>query len=262
MADDATQTADGAVRLYLATVGTTLIANAIPMIAEKDGNRFIIGWALLAAALPVFLGSVFWRAAKARLGAGIVMKVNTLATSPGWWLACVFVLVAGLVFTPVVQQPRMPSWPLSRVELTTVPTTLRLQFNESGAKPEQIDSHNVEWAWTTIEGQRPGEPSKKYVCDRSSIQSGISGSGTISTVPSLSFNTPRCEDVDFPRYVSIRKWVIFLTFLKPISAKNIRLNSHGAPLPKSETGALTERLGYISFDSDLTRMILDFEVVN
>jgi hypothetical protein len=40
------------------------------------------------------------------------------------------------------------------------------------------------------------------------------------------------------------------------------INSHGAPLPKSETGTLTERLGYVSFDSDLTRMILDFDVVN
>jgi hypothetical protein len=256
MSDELPETADKAIRLWLAAIGFTLVLVGGDMMAEKDGARFGLGMALAIIALPVHLGWVFWQKVKPKLNAGILKELGTVAVSPRWWFGTLLVLLAALIFMPVIQAPRWPSLPFSRTELTSIPTKLRLQFNAKNAFPEEIEKQNLSWTAVNYTETRKEEPSQKYVCDPHTT-------GTITLQSPLSLGgVPNCSYLDFPNYAEVPNWVIFLTFTRPISAKNIKLNSHGAPLPKWDTGALTESLGYLYFHGEMAHMILDVEVVN
>jgi hypothetical protein len=227
------------------------------MMAEKDaGTRFWVGLCLVLAALPVNLSWVFWRKLKSRLSAGTLVEMSAIATSPRWWFGALFILLAALIFMPVIQVPRWPTWPFSRTELTTIPTKLRLQFNEAGVNPEEIENHNLKWTWFGFSQQRKGPPTQKYVCDVGGMDKPLFGQTTTILSPTS------CTNVDFPNFSDVQNGLIFLSFTKPISTKSIQLNSHGATLPKWEVHALSSNLGYIYFHGDLTRMILDIEVAN
>ena len=118
---DLSATADGAIRLWLVAVGSMLVVVGGSMIAEKDGARAAIGIGLVLLALPVHLSWVFWKTTKARLKSiGALGGINEIATSPKWWFGILFVVLLALIFTPIVQTPRWPSWPFSKVELSTI----------------------------------------------------------------------------------------------------------------------------------------------
>ena len=134
---------------------------------------------------------------------------------------------------------------------------MRLQFNAAGKYPQEIETHNLHWTTIIYQEQRKETPDRKFVCDPSSIN----GSGTAIT-PVFPAQLPNCSYVDFPTYHEVDNTVVFLTFEKPISAKQIKLNSHGADLPKWDTGELTQNLGSIYFHGEMAHMILDVEVVN
>jgi hypothetical protein len=254
MSDELPETADKAIRSWLAAIGFTLVLAGGDMMAEKDGARFGIGLALVIAALPVHFTWVFWQKIKPRLSVGILHELSTIAVSPKWWFGSLLVLLAALILTPVVEVPRWPTLPFSRTEWTTIPTTLRLQFNAKDTYPEEIDKRNLSWTAISYTETRKEAPSQKYVCDPNSTPN----TGLITIQPLI----PNCSYLDFPNYAEVPNWVIFLTFTKPISAKDIKLNPHEAPLPKWDRGALSENLGYLYFHGEMAHMILDIEVVN
>lgn len=203
-----------------------------------------------------FYSAARWRTIKSGLNVDILRRIDEVATSPKWWFGLALVILAGLVFMPVVQVPRLPAWPFSKIELTTIPTTLRLQFNDAGAKPEEIERRNISWTYTNFDDRRPVTPTQKYVCDPPYVDAkGSAGISTLITQPS------NCSYVDFPNFETVRNLTIFLSFTEPISAREIRLNSHGATLPK-ESHAISGNIGYVTFHGDVTRTILDIEVVN
>jgi hypothetical protein len=257
MSDELPTTADGAIRAYLFAIGFTLVLIGGEMMAEKDGSRFTIGLVLGIAALPVHLAWVFWERLKPRIGSRPLIELNSIATSPRWWFGGLFVLLSALVYSPVVQAPRWPTFPLSRTEMTTLPTTLRLQFNSVGSKPEGIEEHNIKWAITSYDEQRKETPDRKYVCDPNTVNQGIT-----TTTPLFGQPQMNCSYVDFPNYHEVLNTILFLAFDQPISSKTIKLNAHGATIPKWDISTLNNRLATIYFHGEMAHMILDVEVVN
>jgi hypothetical protein len=167
------------------------------------------------------------------------------------------VVIAALIFMPVIGRPRWPAWP--RTELSTIPTSLRLQFNAPGTTPQEIEKRNIEWTAFSYIEKRKKETSRKYVCEPDKAPSpspNILGGVTLGG----SLSTP-CSYQDFTNYDDIKHWIIFLAFAEQIAATNIKLNTHGATLPKWDQ-SLTQGLGTIHFYGDLTRIILDVEVAN
>ena len=259
MSDELPETPDRAIRLWLAVIGATLVLVGGEMMAEKDGARFGIGLALVLVALPVHLAWAFWQRIKPRLGSVVIVEIGTIATSPRWWFGLLLVLLSALIFAPVIQVPRWPTLPFSRTELTTIPTMLRLQFNASGTKPEEIERHNLNWTWSSFQELREKEPTKKYLCEPSNSDSLNLGANPLGA-NNLFGN--KCSFFDFPNYDAVTNIGIFLAFERSISAKNIKLNSHGATLPKWEISFLSNQIAYLRFRGDLVRMILDVQVVN
>jgi hypothetical protein len=253
MSDEVPQTADGAIRVWLAAVGFTLVLIGGEMMAEKDGSRFNLGAGLVIAALPVHLAWVFWTKIKPHLGAGVLAESSVIATSPRWWFGMLFVALTALVMAPTLQVPRWPSWP--RSELSTIPTSLKLQFNAKGTAPQEIERKNVEWKLASPTENRLTGKKEQKLCEPLSITAG-------STFLGNGQSTPRCNTIEIPEYTDVTNWIIFLSFVDPIAAKEIKINGHGATLPKYEVSALTEHGAYIFFHGDLTRMVIDFQIVN
>jgi hypothetical protein len=260
VSDEIPETADKAIRLWLAAIGFTLVLVGGEMMAEKDGARFGIGLALVIVALPVHLAWVFWQRLKVRLGRGVVLEIGTIATSPRWWFALLFVLLSALIFTPVIQTPRWPTVPFSRTALTTVSTFMRLQFNASGEQPEEIARQNIDWTTQRyIETVKSGEH-KRRICTEITPSPPQPYTGTLQIMPiQPSYN---CSDETFPEYVSHRYVMFILTFPKVIQLKEIKINSHGAGLPNWKTISSSDNSAVIRFDGELSRMILDVEVLN
>jgi hypothetical protein len=71
-----------------------------------------------------------------------------------------------------------------------------------------------------------------------------------------------CSDEKFPDYADYRHVMFILTFPTVIQAKEIKLNSHGAGLPKWTTISMSKNSAVIRLDDELSRMILDVEVLN
>lgn len=138
MSDELPEKADKAIRTWLAAIGFTLVIVGGEMMAEKDGARFGLGTALVIGALPVHLAWVFWQKVKPWLGATTLRELSAIAVSPRWWFGSILILLAALIFEPVIAVPRWPTLPFSRTELATIPTTLRLQFNAVDAKPKKL----------------------------------------------------------------------------------------------------------------------------
>jgi hypothetical protein len=164
MSDELPETADGAIRAYLFAIGFTLVLIGGELMAEKDGGRFSIGVTLVAIALPVHLTWVFWTRLKPRLAVtGLLPQANVIATSIRWWLGALLIALAALVFAPVLQTPRWPSWP--KMTLSTIPTSLRLQFNARGTTPQEIGRQNIEWAFASPSEMRmTGKKRAKGMC--------------------------------------------------------------------------------------------------
>jgi hypothetical protein len=258
VSEELPESAEKAIRAWLAAIGFTLVLAGGDMMAEKDGSRFGIGLALVIGALPVHLAWVFWQRAKTWLTAGQIHDLGAIAVSPKWWFGALLTLVWILVTMPIIQTPRLPSWPWSRVELSAISTTLKLQFNAAGSPPEEIGANNLHWSSASYDEQRKQSPDRKYVCDPNSMPT----PGTVVGSSLFAPQSPNCSYVDFPSYHEVINTILFLTFDRPISAKQIKLNSHGAELPKWDTSALNDKLATIYFHGDMAHMILDIEVVN
>lgn len=262
MSDEPPKTADAAIRLWLVWVAAALTAPGIQIAVEKGSERVGFGMGLIVTALAFLLIAALWPRIRQRLSAPMVVGLSGIATNPRWWFGSLALFVAVVAFYPVVQVPRWPTW-LLRTEWTTLDTSLRLQFNDQGTAPQTISGNNVRWTWLTVDTIRSGAPKKLYVCDPESLKR--DNLGVYPTQPSVLsglLGGPRCETVESPTYEVTKGGVIFLAFARPISAKEIRLNSHGVALPKWDVVGLTDHLGYIRFHGTMSRMILDVEVVN
>jgi hypothetical protein len=260
MAEEIPTTPDGAIRAWFFAIGFTLVLVGGDMMAEKAGDRFGLGLALVLIALPVHLSWVFWSTVKSWLSIGTLKELRAIANNPRWWFASILVVLAALIFMPLISTPRMPSWPFSRTELATLRTSLRLQFNAVETKPQQIDAQNVHWSVAGYDEQLKQTPDRKYVCDPDSIASLSSPSNTLSLLSTL--KTPTCSYVDFPNYHEVINTILFLTFDQSIAAKKIVLDAHGAELPKWDVDTLNDKVATVYFHGEMAHMILDVDVEN
>ena len=71
-----------------------------------------------------------------------------------WLIAAGMLALVVVSLSPYVEQRRLPfaylfdyGPPPPTVSGSFAPTFLRLQFNTSGSKPQEIDAKNVEWTW-------------------------------------------------------------------------------------------------------------------
>jgi hypothetical protein len=261
VSDELPDTADKAIRLWLAAVGFTLVLLGGEMMAEKDGARFGIGLVLVLVALPVHLLWVFWEKIKPRLAKGVVLEIGTIATSPRWWFGLLFLLIAALIFTPVIQVPRWPSWP--RTALATIPTSLRLQFNAVGVNPEEIEKRNIDWTtYRYTETKKAGAHTRKICTENQPPPQPYSQLGATQLFITPSQPSINCAEETFPDYADNRYVTFILFFPVTIEAKEIKLNSHGAVLPQWEKLSVSGNSAVIRFNGELTRMILDVEILN
>jgi hypothetical protein len=255
MSDEAQVTPAAATKSLFGTAAFILLLLGAEMIAEKDGPRWGTGIPLLIAGGICTYAAVFWNFVRTKLPKAATVEINAIATSPRWWFGTLLTLLWVIIFMPIIQAPRWPSLPFSRVELTTIPTTLRLQFNAVDKRPEEIEARNIHWTVANYDEQRKQSPDRKYVCDSPPPPN----FGVVA--PSL-LGDQNCAYRDIPSYHEVINTILFLTFDRPISAKQIKLNPHGADLPKWDAETLNDKLATIYFHGDMAHMILDIEVTN
>jgi hypothetical protein len=177
---------------------------------------------------------------------GATIEINMIATSPRWWLGLIMLALAAVIFMPVIARPRAPSWP--RTQLSTIPTMLRLQFNAKGADPREIDKKNVAWTFASPTETRLTGKKELKVCEPTQVL--------------FPAGNPRCESAEVPQFSDVANWIVFLSFPQEIAAKDVTVNAHGAALPKWEVKGISNHGAYVYFHGDLTRMVIDFEVIN
>jgi hypothetical protein len=133
---------------------------------------------------------------------------------------------------------------------SVVTTSLRLQFNAAGDATE-IDAKNIKW--------RAINPEQTDIAENSILFGSCPpGNATFSTGSSLQLggsNKTICVS-------KTKTWVIVLSFENSIPFRKIRLNAHGADLPKWENVSMTETSALLWFHGELKNMVLDIIPVN
>lgn len=263
MSDEAQDTPVAATKSLFGALAFIFLLLGAEMIAEKDGTRWIPGVALIICGISSTYAAVFWNFVRTKLPKGAAIKINAIATSPRWWLALILVTLSIIIFMPVIEHPRWPSWP--KTTLSMIPTSLKLQFNARGSTPQQIGKQNVEWTYVMpIETRQTGKKEEKICVPKPPV--GLSGGGNFSfgqPPTSLSIVPEEvCKSTEIPIYTDTSNWIIVFAFPTEIAAKEIKVNTFGANIPKWDVGGLSNHGGYIFFHGDLTRVILEFSVVN
>jgi len=87
MADELSETAGGATKGLLGTVGFILILLGGEILVDKSGERLSLGLWLVAAGIPIFFVGVFWKWIQQRIASGIAQKLNFITADPMWWVA-------------------------------------------------------------------------------------------------------------------------------------------------------------------------------
>ena len=170
--------------------------------------------------------------------------------SGAWLLVAISGFLIVVALSPFLEQGR---WPYAywfgygknppQSPAAFVPTSLRLQFNASGDKPQEISSQNVDWSWDVIT-----EPTQtlKPPCQ-----------------PGAALFPTDCSTLTLPMYDYGTKstWIIFLAYLTPLTRNyDVKIDAHGAKLPKWNTYQADKRMVYLEFNGDLSRLVLDISV--
>lgn len=168
-----------------------------------------------------------------------------------WVIAglCALFVIAGFVLWPKGQSGTFASTgqesPTPQADMN-ISTSLRLQFNAKGKRPEEIEAKNIEWTFASPTEMRvkPDDP----VCSLTNLNR-----PAYPACPLLLGTAPIIESND--------EWIIFLTFLKPTKIKELKLDSHGSDLPKWDVHALSTRKAYIWLHGNVTNTIVDITAI-
>jgi hypothetical protein len=152
------------------------------------------------------------------------VKTWMASTNPNYIAPAFMLLLLALILSPFVEQQR---WPFAHLPTGRSPppaewgqTSLRVQFNSSGAKPQEIEAKNIEWAWATPTQARVRQPNPS--CVPTTLQA---------------LTDPNCSLIE-----STQEWIVFLVFVQPIQLPGkITIDAHGAILPKWDAYSLTDR---------------------
>lgn len=221
-----------------------------------DGYR-IPSTILYVMASILALCSAFWYKIRPKIWTGLANSTVAFANNAWSWFLMLVLLLFSLTFSPVALiwsdrsgSPIAMNTPnVAPPSVPTIATSLRLQFNASGDKPQEIETKNIEWAWDVSTFTTQKMATSKPPCP---------------PFPSLSTTLAPCTDSIIPVFETEKeyKWVIYLVFLQPVMGrKELKVDAHGATLPKWKTYFLTDRKAYVQFDGDLARIVMDIEVV-
>jgi hypothetical protein len=137
-----------------------------------------------------------------------------------------------------------------------LPTSLRLQFNGSGDVKE-VDSLNVSWIHTTIdeaheiaaEASAP-PPQPAVESPNTCLLPGALRDPLTGTCGPSSLSCPPVQcPAPGPSYRTTKSELLFISFLRPISAKSITLDSYGADVPHYSVLKLDTRSAIMLFDA-------------
>jgi len=120
---------------------------------------------------------------------------------------------------------RMPAVTEKITMPSKVPTDLRLQFNGGDTLPLGIDQHNI-WRWYAL----------------------------TTVFKSLDEKTKTFVEAG-------RTWTVFMTFDKPITFTQIRIDASGGKLPTYEVKDSNNRSAIIVFGGDLAGVVLTIQTV-
>jgi hypothetical protein len=157
--------------------------------------------------------------------------------------------------TAISAQP-IPSPPLASPATPSaqpIPTSLRLQFNASGAAQE-IDAKNIKWRALNPEETRLVAAPLLSLCLGGESYVRKPGGGLITTAPSLIDPTFCLE--------KFKSWIFLLSFEKPITYKKIKANAYGATLPDWDNKGMTENSAVVWFHGELKNLVLTIEAVD
>jgi hypothetical protein len=169
--------------------------------------------------------------------------------------------VAAAPAKPHVETPAVAGEASPGVDRTlaasAIPTSVQLQINSPNEAPVWIGGENID----DVDWFFPVEAVTKQ-CPDKSVTSSTSPFGDISS----SFSTPpACSSSSIlapQTYVETRNsWVFFILFKKPISYSDIKIDAHGAGLPKWESVYKTKNFAVIWIHGDPPPMILDIKAV-
>ena len=244
------QTADNAVRAFILLFALGFVLRGIDLMDESM-SAAIQKW-LIAAALSVI--DYFYIPVRTKLGRRFATTAANVATDFRWWTVA---LLSALVLPTIMPFVERGYWPHPQEaqgngpQIAPIAPSLRLQFNASGAMPEELDKQNIEWrAVNPIEKRQKGA-ADRYMCERPLLTFGA---------PSMSGPTgEHCTTIQFPEYENVITWIIILTFLKSVDVKEIKVDTHGALTPRVDITRLNQG-AYLYFHGDLTRMVMDIGI--
>ncbi|WP_148213076.1 hypothetical protein [Methylocella silvestris] len=132
-------------------------------------------------------------------------------------------------------------------------TSVRLQFNGNG-NAKEIAAHNLSWSTTTVKDVREvalsarRQLSQAAPSDSTCIISNIITGKCESTSAGLGYQFLQPSECPAaPRYETLQSEIFFLSFLHPISARAIRINTFDDELPEYKLLALNSRIAIILF---------------
>jgi hypothetical protein len=94
MSEEVSDRIDGAIRNFIGAIAFVLLLIGAELMAEKEGQRFYPGLALVLLSLPFYLSAAIWRLIKGHLAGGTIRKLASVATDVRWWLGMLGLLVA------------------------------------------------------------------------------------------------------------------------------------------------------------------------
>jgi hypothetical protein len=75
---------------------------------DRDGPRYALGIPLCIAGAATAYAAVFWKFVKRKIPNNISIGIDSIAKSPKWWLAIIFVYAEVIIFSPFVEERRFP----------------------------------------------------------------------------------------------------------------------------------------------------------
>jgi hypothetical protein len=138
--------------------------------------------------------------------------------------------VLGLIMSSISIYSAWNRTSIAPVPVAEIPTYVKIQFGSRNTIPIGIDSKNV-WRW--------------YAMWRDDSSFALTDPKTSKVIASSGGGS----------------WTLALTFDRPVSYGQIRVDGNGAVLPQYEVKDFTQRTAFIVFNGDLTGMVITIEAI-
>ena len=91
----------------------------------KENYHLPIAWFLVLLGIGCYFALVLWKSLKRYFRAHVLTDISAIATSPRWWLAILGIFLLAVIFSPYVEQHRLPFIQTQNEDITgSIPTRI------------------------------------------------------------------------------------------------------------------------------------------